>query len=253
MFSDTQPASLDPLGSGDSFAQFRVDDPFEIRALLKTVLDREVLVNLSGSDGSGYTSTLWAVDAQQGKITFTADKLSPSVQYLVEAEDVAAVCYLDQIKVQFDVHDRVLVHGRQATVLQAAMPREVYRFQRRNAYRVRTIERSSPTATFRHPAMPDMQLKLRVVDVSMGGCALFMPSDMPMLEPGGLINDARMELDADTDFRSGLVVHHVTGLQPESKGVRLGCELRNLSPVATRQLQLYIDQTQKRRRTLSLD
>jgi hypothetical protein len=35
--------------------------------------------------------------------------------------------------------------------------------------------------------------------------------------------------------------------------VRLGCELRNLSPVATRQLQLYIDQTQKRRRTLSLD
>ena len=36
-------------------------------------------------------------------------------------------------------------------------------------------------------------------------------------------------------------------------GVRVGCELLNLSAEATRLLQRYIDQTQKRRRMMSLD
>lgn len=253
MFADTQPASLDPLGSGDAFAQFRVDDPFEIRMLLKSVMDRNALVNLSGSDGSAYTTTLWTVDATQRKLAFSTDANSSALQRVVEADEAVAVCYLDQVKIQFDITDRVQVHGHQASVLQCSLPREVYRFQRRNAYRVRTIERSSPTVSFRHPAMPEMTLQLRVLDVSVGGCALFMPNDLPMMAPGGVINDARIELDETTAFRSSLIVHHVSAIQPNAKGVRLGCELLKLDSGATRDLQLYIDQTQKRRRLMALD
>ena len=50
-----------------------------------------------------------------------------------------------------------------ACALQAAMPRDLYRFQRRGAYRVRTMERSSPMARLRHPSIPDMVLSLRVL------------------------------------------------------------------------------------------
>jgi c-di-GMP-binding flagellar brake protein YcgR len=101
--------------------------------------------------------------------------------------------------------------------------------------------------------MPEMMLQLRVLDVSVGGCALFMPNDLPMMTQGGLINDARIELDESTAFRSSLIVHHVSDIQPNAKGVRLGCELLKLDASATRDLQLYIDQTQKRRRMMALD
>jgi hypothetical protein len=62
-----------------------------------------------------------------------------------------------------------------------------------------------------------------------------------------------VQLDADTDFRASLMVHHVSSVQSQAKGVRLGCELHNLSVDAQRALQRYIDQTQKRRRMMALD
>lgn len=251
MNSHTQPAELDPHpGANESF---RVSDPVEVKTLLKSLMDRGVTINLNGSDGSAYSTTLWTLDAAQGKIAFTADMMAPAVHRLVEADEAVAVGYLDQIKLQFDVADRMLVHGRQHCVLQASLPREVFRFQRRNAFRVRTLERSSPTARFRHPAIPEMTLELRVLDVSVGGCALFMPADLPMFEPGVQINDCAIELDAGTMLRGSLVVHHVTSIQPDSRGVRLGCELLHLDPDATRALQRYIDHTQKRRRMMSLE
>jgi c-di-GMP-binding flagellar brake protein YcgR len=253
MHSDTQPAAPDALGHSGANESLRVGDPVEVRALLKSLMDRGVTININGSDGSAYSTTLWTIDATQGKIAFTADLLAPAVHRLVEAEEAMAVGYLDQIKLQFEVADRMLVHGRRHCVLQAALPRELLRFQRRNAFRVRTLERSAPTARFRHPSIPDMALELRVLDVSVGGCALFMPADMPMFEPGVHINDCTLELDAGTLLRGTLVVHHVTSIQPDSRGVRLGCELLHLDPDATRSLQRYIDQTQKRRRMLSLD
>lgn len=253
MFEDTQPASLDGLGGADRLAEFRVADPAEVKALLKALMDRGVSLNLSASDGSAMSTTLWSVDVQQRKIALTADLRSPALQRLVEAEEAVAVGYLDQVKLQFDITHRMLVHGHNACVLQAALPPVVYRFQRRNAYRVRTLERSAPTARFRHPEIPDMTLELRVLDVSIGGCALFMPHDLPPLQPGITLHHVGLELDADTVFRTGLVIHHVTSIQPESRGVRLGCEFKGLDGAAQRALQRYIDQTQKRRRLMSLD
>ncbi|MGM9490631.1 flagellar brake protein [Ideonella sp. YS5] len=253
MYSDTRPASLDALGSPEALDAFRVDDAAEVKSLLKSLMDRSVTVNLNGSDGSSYATTLWTIDTAHAKLAFTADLMAPAVHRLVEADEAVAVGYLDQIKLQFEVNDRMLVHGHQHCVLQAALPRELFRFQRRNGYRVRTLERSSPTARLRHPAIPEMMLELRVIDVSVGGCALFMPSDVPMVEPGVQINDCTLELDAGTLLRCSLTVHHVTSIQPDSRGVRLGCELLNLDPEAVRSLQRYIDVTQKRRRMMSLD
>ena len=98
MFQPTEPASLDPLGSPDRFAEFRVTDSIEIRALLKSLMDAGVLVNLSASDGSAYTTTLWMVDSQQRKIAFTADMRAPNVERIVEADEAVAVAYLDQVE-----------------------------------------------------------------------------------------------------------------------------------------------------------
>ena len=252
MFEDTRPASLDALGSGDALAEFRVTAPGEIRALLKQLMDDAVPLNLSASDGSAYTTTLWTIDPAAGRISFTADMMAHAVQDIVEADECAAVAYLDRVKVQFDVTDLVVVQGHKASVLQARLPQEMFRFQRRNTFRVRTIERTAPTASFRHPGIPDMSLALRVLDVSIGGCALFLPDDVPTMQPGVVLNQVQIELDADTRFHVNLRLQHVTSLNSESHGVRLGCEFVRADATALRALQRFIDQTQKRGRLLSI-
>ena len=251
MFEDTRPASLDALGTGDGLSEFRVTAPAEIRALLRQLMDDVVPLNLSASDGSAYTTTLWTLDPAADRISFTADTLAPAVHDIVEADECAAVAYLDRVKVQFDVGDLVLVQGHKASVLQARFPREMFRFQRRNSFRVRTIERTSPTASFRHPGIPDMSVALRVLDVSIGGCALLQPSNVPALQPGAVIRGVRLSLNAETQIDAGLMLHHVTSTGAENGSVRLGCEIVGLKPTAQRALQLYIDQTQKRRRMQS--
>ena len=252
-YEDTRPASLDALSKEPPLPEYRVTEAVEVRALLKSLMDEVVLLNLSASDGSAYTTTLWGVDVQAGSIAFAADTMAPAVHDLVEADECVAVAYLDRVKVQFEVSDPVLVQGSKASVLQARMPRELFRFQRRNTFRVRTLDRTTPTATFRHPSLPDMQLALRVLDVSIGGCALLLPRNTPDLKPGANIQGVRLSLDEETIIDAGLLLHHVTSTGAENGSVRLGCEIVGMNGIAQRALQKYIDQTQKRRRMLSLD
>jgi c-di-GMP-binding flagellar brake protein YcgR len=129
----------------------------------------------------------------------------------------------------------------------------MFRFQRRSGFRVQPLLRTMPVAKLRHPMIPDMQLSLRVLDVSIGGCALFLPNDVPALDPGVLMNGVTIDLDADTRVATGLRLQHVTSLNPESGGVRLGCEMVNPGSQGLRSLQIYIDQTQKRRRLLAME
>lgn len=253
MFQDTQPAPLPAEGGRDAWHDFRVVHPGEQLALLRQLRDGDTPVYLSNPEGQTLGSSLWTLDDQRRRLGFTIDADHPRTGSLLASDELVAVAYLDSVKLQFDVHDLVVVRARDGAALQASFPTEMYRFQRRSAYRVRTLERSSPTAHLRHPALPEMVLPLRVVDVSIGGCALLVGHDVPPLQPGTLLGSVRIELDAETRFETGLQLQHVTDIQPGARSVRIGCAWDRLAPAAERTLQRYIDQTQKRRRMLSLD
>lgn len=251
MFQHTQPA---PLGDvGDGLDEFRVESTREIHALLRRLLDASSDVFLSAPNGAHVRTTLWTVDAGRGMLSFAAEAGDPQVQRLVGASEVVAVGYLDNVKVQFDLGPLLLVHGADACALQAGMPRQLFRFQRRQSFRVKLPARAGAAAVLRHPALPEMSLTLRILDVSIGGCALFVPANVPPLPPGTRVHGARLELDATTRFAATLMLHHVTSLDGDAAGTRVGCSLHDLDGDAQRALQRYIDQTQKRRRLLSLD
>lgn len=242
---------LDALAAAHGgLADFRIDSPAEILSVLKSLQDGNVLINLNGSDGAAYTTTLWAVDPGRGMLSFSADEHSSQVQQLVEAEEAVAVAYLDSIKLQFDVSGLLVVHGGKTCALSCALPRVLYRFQRRAGYRVRPLLRNTPVAKVRHPMIPDMALSLRVLDVSIGGCALFLPDDVPPLQPGVVLNGVQIELGLDTRLTTSLRLQHVTSLNQDAKGVRLGCEIVDPSADTLRSLQRYINQTQRRARAL---
>src|SRR5258706_1598357 len=177
---ETLPMPLDALAAAaGGLDDFRISAPREIAAMLKQFQDGNVLLNLNGSNGAMLSTTLWSVDPARGLLSFSADANAPLTQRLVECEEAVAVGYLDSIKVQFDLQGLVLVRGVGGSAISARFPRELFRFQRRNAFRVRPLLRSQPLARVRHPAIAEMQLALRVIDVSIGGCALFLPEDVP--------------------------------------------------------------------------
>ncbi|MBA4175221.1 MAG: flagellar brake protein [Leptothrix sp. (in: Bacteria)] len=260
MFDDTRPAELDSSGSSDPWSEFRVAQPQERLELLRALRDGGVPVVLNTPDGTSMTVTLWTLDAEQGRINLSVDAAAPQLQPLVEADETVAVAYLESVKLQFDLQDFMLVHGTGSSALQCRLPEEIYRFQRRNAYRVRTRGKHGPQARFRHPSMPEMLIELRVLDISIGGCALWLPPDVPPLQAGTLVAEVHIELDADTRLTSAVGLQHVAAQGPfhgspggnGTQGVRLGCEWRELPPAAERVLQRWIDRTQRRRHLLTL-
>lgn len=245
----TQPAPLDAMAAAPGgLAAFRLAAPAEIASLLRLLQEGNVEIILNAPGGTAYATTLWTADAARGLLSFAADATDTALQGLLEGDEAVAVAYLENVKIQFDVDRLVLVHGPSGCALTARYPREVYRFQRRGGYRVRTLPRAAPTARLRHPMLPEMALALRVLDLSIGGCALLLPDDVPPLAPGALINGVQIELDLQTRFETALRLHHVTAIHAGSPGVRLGCEMVGIGREAERTLQRYIDQTQKRRR-----
>ena len=250
---ETMPMPLDALGAAPGgLDEFRITTPSVIGAMLKLLVDGNVQLNLNASDGSVVSATVWALDTERGSLGFSVDPHDPALHGLLECQEVVVVGYLDSVKLQFDVQDLVLVHGHRASVLSCAWPRELFRFQRRGAYRVRPLLRETPVARVRHTDIAEMQLALRVLDVSIGGCALFLPDDVPPMQPGCMMNQVQIDLDADTRFHVNLRLQHVTSLNSEARGVRLGFEFVRADASALRSLQRFIDQTQKRGKLLAL-
>lgn len=251
---DTLPTPLDSIAAAPgALDAFRIVAPADIAAMLHRLQDAAAPVNLNAPHGAAYATTLWTADAERGALSFAADADDPQLQAVLEADEAVVVAYLDSVKIQFDVGHLVLVRGARSCALTTSYPREMFRFQRRAGYRVRPLLRDAPRAHFAHPAIPEMALALRILDLSVGGCALLLPPDVPLVEPGVLVNRAQLELDTATRLQTGLRLHHVTSIHSDASGVRLGCELVRLGQDAERTLQRYIDQTQKRRRVMKLD
>ena len=237
----------------DPLAAYRIDDPREVLSLLSQLRSSATALSITAPGGISLGASLWTLEPEHQRLALEMEAGAPQLPALVDSNEADATAWLDSVKLQFPLQDLMLVRSTKATALQARLPNRIYRFQRRGAFRVRTLERGTPSATFRHPGMPDMLLRLRVVDISTGGCALLLPTDVPPLPLGTLVQGAVLEMDGDTRLACGLLLQHVSALGDQPSGLRLGCELQDLDPLAVRQLQRYIDQTQKRRRLLSVD
>jgi flagellar brake protein len=247
--------------SKSDWSEFRIGHPREQVHMLERLCSQRVPIVLNAPDGTALPTQLWSVSSAEGTqcLAFAVDALSPQTSSLVNANEGTAVAYLESIKLQFDLSGFLLVRGPDGSTLQSGLPRDMYRFQRRDAYRVRTPSRCEPVVQFRHPGLPEMKLSLHMLDVSIGGCALWLPHDVPILQNGTLLGEVQVELDAENRFNAMARLQNLGPLlgqdRPTSagKGRRMGCAWQALSGSAERVLQRWIDATQKRNRQLAAE
>lgn len=266
--SSTAAPSRSQAGQATQAAQvpgeYRVTTAADRQALLIELRDSAAPVHMQAPDGATLRTKLWVVDAAAARLAFAVaapELASPHLEALLQAEEVTAVAHPGHVKLQFDLHGLVLVRGSASAVLQSGMPEELLRFQRRETFRV-SPPVTAPVAYLRHPSIPDMSLALRVLDISLGGCSLRLPDDVPTLAPGTHIGGVTIELDLNTRLRVELILQHLTHMGPDgdrgeggageaggtASGARVGCEWRLERTADERTLQRWIDQTQVRQR-----
>lgn len=241
--------SLDSAAPAEQGA-FMVRSKSEIAALLRQLMQDEAPVTLTSRSGVSLVTAIWTEDEPGGVIVLSADPSKPEVQALLLCDEVEAVTYLDNVKLQFDVDDLVLVHGRHASAFNARYPSEVYRFQKRDSFRVQPLSHSRPTLIWAPEGDAAAGVPLRVLDLSHGGLAILWDAARPCPSMGAVLAPATLNVDPGTRVRCAIKVVHV-GARGE-QGVRLGCEVFDVAPEDARALQRYIDQTQRRQRMLVL-
>jgi c-di-GMP-binding flagellar brake protein YcgR len=237
---DLHPAPLSELSA------WRIADPRERLSALRELRDKGAVVHLCGDGGARVMGTLHAVDKDRGRLTFTGDATADGWRAIDGRARVDALAFPGSARLQMDLpHPQVIGEGPELR-LDTGMPTAIYRIQRRHAFRVRTLERESPSAYFRHPEAPHPMLTLRVLDLSVGGCALRVPiGTVATFARGMRLPGVSFTLDPQTAFACEVVVHHVN---PTPLGQRLGCEMLGLDGSIERQLQRCVDQMQKRQR-----
>lgn len=233
--------------------ELRVASTAEITAYLQQLQREGAGLLLAGPPGQSLSSRIVALDADADLIGLEigADPEGIS-QALVAQGEITAVAYLGTIKLQFEVDAPVLVSGEQGTVLRGTLPTRLYRFQRRQSFRVQPAGSAYPRVIVPGGAEPGRAL--RVLDLSIGGLALALPRDFPALAPGRVAEGLVLELDRISALRITLLPHHASPISGDASGtLQLGCSFVELDAHAGRSLQVYVDQTQKRRRLLKLD
>ncbi|WP_457427787.1 flagellar brake protein [Roseateles sp. P5_E7] len=239
--------------------QLRVTATAEIAAYLQQLQRENAAVLLSGPPGQSLSSRICALDGEAGVLGLEIGTDPEGIsQALVASGEITAVAYLGTIKLQFELDDAVLVSGEQGAVLRSSLPERLYRFQRRQAFRVQPAGSIYPRVVLpggEHPGRA-----LRVLDISIGGLALALPGELTPEQPlqslvvGQVATGLVLELDRLTALGIALVPHHASAIAGDTHGMlQLGCSFVDLDANAGRALQVYVDQTQKRRRLLKLD
>lgn len=233
--------------------ELRVTSAAEIAAYLQQLQQDGAGVRLNGPHGAGLSATIVALDAAADVLGLALGTDPEGIsQALVAGGEITAVAYLGTIKLQFDVEAPVLVSGEQGVVLRSSLPTRLYRFQRRQSFRVQPASSTYPRVVLPGGAEPGRAL--RVLDISIGGLALAVPAGGPTLPTGHVCAGLVLELDRISALKVSLLPHHLSPVSGDLHGLQqLGCAFVDLDAVASRALQVYVDQTQKRRRLLKLD
>lgn len=241
-------ARSDPLSSG--LAQYRLDDPREIERHLQELVEMQTPLHLSLRDGRNLRAKVTALDAFRRSVVLAPDESLEGLPVMRHDDSLSCVAYPGSVKLLFELTQlQPVASGSQSALptkdYQAALPSHLFRIQRRESYRVQTIERDNSVARMTLPKHPGSLLVLKVHDISITGCALIAPPGAHHFEAGQRIANVEFELNADTHVRATIYVHHVL---PQAQGAKMGCSLMNVDGTSERALQRYIFDTQKRRR-----
>lgn len=236
------------MSSSSPTNELEIDHPGEIAAWLEEMVDDQVKLELEGPGGETLALQPLRIQRGRGCLDLRLPGLQAELPEWVLRAPVRAHALLDRIQLDFDLGpQRVLLDEQGLPLLRVELPRRLRRHQRRQAFRVQPLSLHHPRALL--PREAELPLRLRTVDLSAGGVALLWSAALQVPAIGAQIGPLELELEREARVRVKLRVQHVEPTE-NSEIHRIGCAFVDLSPAAERQLSLYLNQAQRRQRSI---
>lgn len=228
--------------------ELEIEHPGEIAAWLEEMVDDQVKLELEGPAGQSLALQPLRIQRGRGCLDLRLPGLQAELPAWVLTEPVRAHALLDRIQLDFDLGPlRTLLDEQGLPLLRIELPERLRRHQRRQAFRVQPLSLQHPRVLL--PREAELPLRLRTVDLSAGGVGLLWSAALPVPDIGAQIGPIELELERETRVQVRLRVQHVEPTE-SAEYQRVGCAFVSLSPTAERQLSVYLNQAQRRLRSL---
>ncbi|MCL4184540.1 MAG: flagellar brake protein [Burkholderiaceae bacterium] len=242
--STARPDTIHPDPVSALPADFRIGGRLAVRAILRELACRHVLVTLYADgrrDAFAITRLTHVGDAE---IEFDLTGQEPFVRTVATARDVAGVAFPGQVKTQFRLDGFAVAAVPEGTVLRACMPVELYRIQRRDAFRVQPPGFDEAVCVRRLP--PDGEVRYPLLDLSAGGASILLPAGEVVPEIGAIWPHCRLEAAGGRVIPCDLAVRHIDEQGPGSGNHRIGVAFHAMPGEVLRRIQVYVIDIEKR-------
>lgn len=218
--------------------EHRLDGPVAVRSLLKEVAAKRVLLTMfSASRPPVYVATRIESLAENALgLDITTDEHRRS---LIAAYPFCTVVgFVDGIKIQFDVPTAGLSLGPSTQTLRTPLPANAYRFQRRDAHRVRPGSQPRLQCFMRDGRGGED--RFAVADISASGVALSWPQSRPTPPLDIPVHHCRIDGEIGAPLACTLTPTHIAEAACPTATRRIGFAITNLSDEAARRLQVLV-------------
>ena len=244
-----------PEQDTEDISRFLVDNAELIRSIFDGMMERRVFIALSipHEEGSQFMSMLASVEGNTICFDLPADPALTG--QVLRHGKLNASAQDGGVQVQFRLSDVRLRDQDGRSCFACPLPADLYRIQRRNAYRVPVPVHDEVTCdvVFSDQLGKPITRRLRVFDLSIGGLTLLMPLDIPELPTDTALSVCTLRLPDTEPMNVQLIVRNSFALPTHNDNIRrrVGCEFAELPGSAENRLQRYIFEIERKLRSKS--
>jgi flagellar brake protein len=231
-----------PEPDSPELERFAIYTRSEIVALLRQLRDKQVLITLYYDQAAGFTVSN-VLDVNEGFEELILDRTSDAAaqKAIYASKQLVVVAFLDNVKLQFSVGVAEAVEHHQRPAFRVRLPQQLLRMQRRSSYRRQPPAARPATCLVPSPSDKGHYESVRVLDLSVGGLALFVHPIQFDLPADYTLQNCYLDLPDVGQITVTLRVRYIDA-QSGNDGVRrCGCEFVDLSESAARMLQRYMN------------
>lgn len=225
-------------------AGFRIEGSLAVRAILRELAQRHVLVTLYADERLDDFAVSRLLHLAEDEVELDLSGQERFVTALGQASRVVGVAFPGRVKTQFLLDRFAVVHEREGPVLRAPLPTRLHRIQRRDAFRVPLPDGEEAWCVCCVP--PDGEVRYRLTDLSVGGASMLLPPDVSAPEPGTIWAHCRIETADGRILPCDLSVRHVDEHRSAGGSRQVGAAFHAMPHEVMRQVQVYVIEVEKR-------
>lgn len=238
------PDTIHPDPADTLPAAFRIEGPLAVRAILRELAERHVLVTLYADERFEDFAVSRLLHLADDEVEFDLSGQERFATALAHTRRVVGVAFPGQVKTQFLLDRFAVADEGDGPVLRSRLPALLHRIQRRDAFRVPLADSEEAWCVCRVP--PDGEARYRLTDLSASGASILLPPSVPAPEPGTIWVHCRIETAHGRILPCDLSVRHVDEHHRADGSRQVGVAFHAMPHEVMRQVQVYVIEVEKR-------